>query len=439
MSTYTPIASIQLNQAVSSFTFSSVPQGYSDLILVTDGLSQPAGGGACNLRFNGDTGSNYSYAYMFGSGSGTGTGRFSNTSVIPTNRHNATDGGTGTAHIMGYSNPNIQKTVISRGGGNNISIIYTGTWRNTAPITSITCVMESGPGFAVGFTATLYGIALGNTLQKAQGGNIVVSDGTYMYHAFTSSGAFVPSQSLSADVLVVAGGGGSGRTGGGGGAGGLRGLTSQSLSSGVLYPVVIGAGGASAVNDDGFAATGSNSSFGSISASGGGGGASFSNSLTVTGKPGGSGGGAGCSDNGIAGRTGGAGNVGGYSPAEGFAGGNSTVNRGGGGGGGAVAAGTAATTAGTGGAGGNGSGSYSSWGSATQLGILTSGTYYFAGGGGGSGTSAGGAAGLGGTAGGTLGSGAKNGAVNTGAGAGSNNDENGYTGGSGIVIVRYAI
>ena len=64
-------------------------------------------------------------------------------------------------------------------------------------------------------------------IAKATGGNIY-TDGTYWYHAFRSaSGTFAPTQSLTADILVVAGGGGGGFAstqtgrGGGGGAGGL--------------------------------------------------------------------------------------------------------------------------------------------------------------------------------------------------------------------------
>lgn len=156
-STMTPIATQTLIADAASVTFSSIPQGYTDIILVTSGASQPAGGGAASIRFNGDTGTNYSYRYMFGSGTATSSGAFSNVSVIPTNRHNTTEGG-GKAHIMNYSNTNTYKSVISTGAGNNIAIAYSGMWRSTAAVTSITIIPESGPGWLTGFTATLYGI-----------------------------------------------------------------------------------------------------------------------------------------------------------------------------------------------------------------------------------------------------------------------------------------
>lgn len=156
-STLIPIATITLAANASTLTFSSIPQGYTDLMFVTSGISQPAGGGSIRLQFNGDTANNYSYLYMFGSGTSTASGAFANTNGCLVNRHSTADG-SGWTSIMNYSNTTTFKSLTSRGGGNNIAIALNGTWRNTAAITSITCNMESGPGFATGFTATLYGI-----------------------------------------------------------------------------------------------------------------------------------------------------------------------------------------------------------------------------------------------------------------------------------------
>jgi hypothetical protein len=66
-------------------------------------------------------------------------------------------------------------------------------------------------------TFYLYGVAkLGTTpaiVPYATGGDTIMTDGTYWYHAFTSSGTFTPAKGLSCDVLVVAGGGGGGMLG----------------------------------------------------------------------------------------------------------------------------------------------------------------------------------------------------------------------------------
>jgi hypothetical protein len=72
---------------------------------------------------------------------------------------------------------------------------------------------------------------------------LFLSDGTYYYHMFPFTGTFTPTQSITADVLVIAGGGGGGGNwGGGGGAGGLLYFSSQSLTA-TGYTCTVGAGG----------------------------------------------------------------------------------------------------------------------------------------------------------------------------------------------------
>ena len=56
--TYTPIASITLGAATSSVTFSSIPQTYTDLIVIFNGRTD--GDENTNLQFNSDTTNNYS-------------------------------------------------------------------------------------------------------------------------------------------------------------------------------------------------------------------------------------------------------------------------------------------------------------------------------------------------------------------------------------------
>ena len=266
---------------------------------------------------------------------------------------------------------------------------------------------------------------------SASGGTETTSGG-YKYHTFTSSGTLVGSGgSGSVEYLVVAGGGGS--SGGGGGAGGLRsGTASVSANS---YSVVVGAGGGSATAAGTNQSAGSNSSALSITSNGGGRGST----RTLTAGSGGSGGGGG-HDNTSAGGSGtsGQGNSGGAGRAGPFGTG--------GGGGGATQAGSSGGRGNpsTGGAGGNGSNAYSSWATATSTG---SSGYYAGGGGGGSSTDAGapgastaglGGGGIGSNADGSSGSG---GAQNTGGGAGGSEWHGGPSGsgGSGIVIIRYAV
>ena len=267
-------------------------------------------------------------------------------------------------------------------------------------------------------------------------GGTVTTHGIYKVHTFTSSGNFVVSSGGEVDVLIVAGGGAGGNWhAGGGGAGGSQ--TLNTTVSAQTYSIVVGAGGAGGTTSVG--SNGANSSaLGTTSLGGGRGG----NYTTVGPASGGSGGGGNGTDHsdfhvGAAG-TSGQGNAGG-----GHAVGHSHA---GGGGGGKGAVGTNPTNANSPGGGGNGENNNYRTGS----------NIVYAGGGGG-GTWGGGTSAAGGTGGGGKGSHSSNslgsaaptpGTANTGGGGGGFGGQGNsggafaasmMTGGSGIVIIRYAV
>ena len=228
--------------------------------------------------------------------------------------------------------------------------------------------------------------------------------------------------------LVVAGGGSgaSKSMGGGGGGGGVLYNSSFAITTGTAYTVTVGGGGAASTLVDTGGAIGSNSVFGSITATGGGGGAANYGVQPTGGKNGGSGGGGGGNSG-----TGGTGIAG-----QGYAGGTggATGNGYGAGGGGAGGVGGNAT-AGSGGNGGNGA-FYSSFTSGGSPGG------YYGGGGSGSaeflnsttvGNGGGGLSKYNGTA--------APATANTGGGGGAGPGPTpapGGAGGSGIVIIRYS-
>lgn len=157
-STMIPISTYTATGNISDLTLSSIPQTYTDLVLIISGKAQPAGGGSVLVQVNGDTGTNYSLTYMFGGGSSATSGRITNSAQFFTSRTTTTEG-TGITHFMNYSNTTTHKTALSRGGAaDGIIIALANTWRSTAAITSMRLFPESGPGFATGFTATLYGV-----------------------------------------------------------------------------------------------------------------------------------------------------------------------------------------------------------------------------------------------------------------------------------------
>jgi hypothetical protein len=462
MSTYTPIVSQTLASAASSITFTSLPQNYTDLYIVVSGQLASGLTGLC-CQYNGDTGTNYSYTRYYANDLNAVEGsRESNIAKNVFGFVSALDN-TVTYSINNYSNSSTYKVGIGRSGINDYNsyvFIYANLWRNTSPITSIKIYTDSGGNFPIGTTFSLYGMSVGNALAtKATGGNIIATDGSYWYHAFTSTGIFEPTQSLTADILVVAGGGGGGGYfGAGGGAGGLLTFTSQSLTA-QSYTAVVGAGG-SGMNNYYYtnpAMNGNYSQFGSLTqVVGGGGGAGGGGGSIAIGQVGGSGGGGGTSFAypnaqlvGAAG-TSGQGNSGGS--ANHAADASGAASAGGGGAGANGSAGTYPTSPGAGGI-----GYYDSltdaMGAATKTGVLSSTHYYFAGGGGGGGgnsaTIAAGGIGGGGsggrdntTTGGFITAGTA-GVANTGGGAGGSRPgaggNVGFAGGSGIIIVRYPV
>ena len=430
--TYVALRTETVATATSSVTFSlSGISGYTDLVLVSQ-IKALGGDTNARIRFNGDTTSNYSYTYLSGSGSAafsnrasSATGGYIDTYGQPQVNFNYSN----ITHIFNYANTTTFKTVLSRANNAASGVDATvNLWRKTPEaITSITIYSNNANTFDVGSTFNLYGIANADQGAAKATGGIITEDSQYWYHTFGASGAFIPKQSLTCDVLVVAGGGGGGgRIGGGGGGGGFR-TGTLSLTT-TTYNVTVGGGGARSTGEFNDAANGTDSIFSSITSTGGGKGGTFN--ATFNGSAGGSGGGSTSSDTTT--YSGGAGNTPSTSPSQGNSGGNNTqsANFSAGGGGGASAAGASGAAGSTGAAGGAGASSSYSGLSVTYAGGggagINSGTGGAGGAGGGGNGSASGADGLAGT-------------TNTGGGGGGGGTANGGgTGGSGIVIIRYS-
>ena len=261
------------------------------------------------------------------------------------------------------------------------------------------------------------------------------SGGTnYKVHTFTSSGTFTAEAVGFIDVLIVAGGGGGGsQVGGGGGAGGLI-YNSSVAATQTSYSILVGGGGAGSATPGNQGGSGGgdgyNSAALSYTAIGGGGGGWFSGG---SGRNGGSGGGCGGEGNSYGSGTSGQGNRGGNARSDDWTGG---------GGGGAGQPGQHGSSAPSGhGAYGGAGLNYSN-----EFGTSYSASGWFAGGGGGCNNAGRSGSGAGGTGGGGHGAGdgsnAGTGYPNTGGGGGGARDTGdgyGKPGGSGIVIIRYAI
>jgi len=432
-------------------SFTAIPNTYDDLFIRLSHRATTNTDVAMYIQFNGSS-SNLTGQYLFGEGSNTrGAGTLAG--YIGTHAGNAAQRWCNTeVYISDYKSSN-NKTFSSHNVTEQASSItymnFTqGVWANSAVISSID--ISAGVSFGEYTIANLYGITRIPTGAKATGG-MITSDSQYIYHTFVSSDVFTPTQSINADILVIAGGGagasgGNSAGAGGGGAGGLLLFSNQALSV-TNYTCTVGAGGAS-VSSSGTGVNGNvgnDSQFGALTLvkGGGFGGAGLLDGVGTNGGNGGSGGGAGRWSNSASF------NGGSPTSGQGFRGGNALSTGAGGrcagGGGGAGAQGTDTTNVGTAN-GGAGLNTYSAWASAT----LTGSNGFYAGGGAGS------AIGQGPTTGGAGGGGsvpmptsgaqiADSGLANTGGGgAGMGGGDQGGpaktsgSGGSGIIIVRYA-
>ena len=118
--TYEPIATANGTGSSGVVTFSSIPATYTDLVVASNIIGDA--NSAVRIRLNGDTtDSNYSYVLLYGNGSVAGSTYNAATQV------------------------------------NQFVSAVSGLWKNTAAITSVTIVMDSG-NFTTGSTFTIYGI-----------------------------------------------------------------------------------------------------------------------------------------------------------------------------------------------------------------------------------------------------------------------------------------
>ena len=159
--TYEKIATTTLSSAAATVTFSSISGAYTDLVLVTDNIFNTSNLAAAYLRFNSDTGTNYSYQSIQGTGTVANAERGSSQNVMYVARSFGGDQTHNIINIMNYSNTTTNKTVLSRYGsaGSSSGVLAAiGLWRSTSAISTILMGIDGGYNFVSGATFTLYGI-----------------------------------------------------------------------------------------------------------------------------------------------------------------------------------------------------------------------------------------------------------------------------------------
>lgn len=161
--TYEPIGSITLSSPATSMTVSSIPATYTDLKIVWS-LKYQTTTQATYIRFNGDTGSNYSYTYSYSYGAGLGTSTSGNETSMLVD-HNA---GFSTAQFVTYemdifsytssANKMILDKMSSDNNGSGAVSRSVRCWRNSAAINSINLFRGDGNNYATGSSMTVWGI-----------------------------------------------------------------------------------------------------------------------------------------------------------------------------------------------------------------------------------------------------------------------------------------
>ena len=152
----------------SSISFTSIPNTYTDLIVKISTRWDSNSDGFSYIRFNGDSGNNYSYKVLYGDPQTPSAG-----SVSASGTDKSISGGSQwaswTSNVFGSIEvyiPNYvgsaYKTFSGDGFGENNAtqtypILSAGYWNSTSAITSITLLQASG-AFVQYSTASLYGI-----------------------------------------------------------------------------------------------------------------------------------------------------------------------------------------------------------------------------------------------------------------------------------------
>jgi len=162
--TYSSIATYTVPSATASYTFTSIPSTYTDLVLIANGSTAAASN--INIRVgNGsiDATTTYSQTVFNGNGTSPSSTRYLTQNQYQVSNEDAywdtTVSGLLIINFQNYSNTSTYKTMISRANKSSLGLSASvGMWRSTSAINQI-FFGGSSQNLAAGTTLTLYGIA----------------------------------------------------------------------------------------------------------------------------------------------------------------------------------------------------------------------------------------------------------------------------------------
>jgi hypothetical protein len=169
---YYSIATATATSGTTSLTFSSIPSNYKSLVI--RGMCADDGGATNQrnqrIRFNADSGTNYSYHITGGGTPGTYVNGVASASFIEFGYYGGSDNSLAFRNfiidIEDYALVNKFKTLRAldgwspTGGPGNAGVdLVSGLWRSTSAITSLTITIDTGQAFQTGSTFALYGVS----------------------------------------------------------------------------------------------------------------------------------------------------------------------------------------------------------------------------------------------------------------------------------------
>jgi hypothetical protein len=160
---YESIATVTVGAGgTSSISFTSIPSTYTHLQIRTLALCSSNDLTGAVMRFNSDTGNNYSAHWLRGNGSATSSGNSVSIDYVVANFGASNTFPTPSViDILDYANTNKNKTTRTNTGadlnGSGNVWFFSGLWTNTNAITSITIAPNSG-NFNQYSSFALYGI-----------------------------------------------------------------------------------------------------------------------------------------------------------------------------------------------------------------------------------------------------------------------------------------
>lgn len=170
MPTFTQIGSAVTVGAggAANITFSAIPNTYTDLIIKYSLRSNVSGvNESVGIRFNSDSGANYTYKRLYGTGSAVGSdspgSNFSWGGYVAGDTSTASTFGNGEMYIPNYAGSTNKSNSADGVGENNATSafmsLHANLWSNTSAITSIVLLPINGTSWNQYSTAYLYGVS----------------------------------------------------------------------------------------------------------------------------------------------------------------------------------------------------------------------------------------------------------------------------------------